>query len=242
MRVFSETKSASSLSETELARMFELLSLEFLGVHREDFLRDLAEKESVMLLRAQGAQGMIVGFSTLMTLELPGANGPVRAVFSGDTTVLPQYRCSTGIGIEAVKYFLKTMQAFPGREIYYVLISKGWRTYRILPFFFKRFAPSYDAETSLEDTDIIDAFGRTKYPHSYEKGSGLIRFANEAQRLMPDTIDARPPAYEDEHVEFFIKKNPTYLSGTELVCVAKICFDNFTDAARRIARMQRRIE
>lgn len=242
MKIYSETRKIDTLTKPELAAMLGLLSLEFLGVDRAQFLKDLEEKESVMLLRADDHKGDIVGFSTIMTLDLPVKNRKVKAIFSGDTTVLPHYRRSIGIGVEAVGYFLEAMERFPGHEIFYVLISKGWRTYKILPFFFKKFAPRFDEPTSLEDKAIIDAFGAKKYPRYYDVRTGLIMFPSETQRLIPGSIDALPPSHADEHIEFFMRKNPTYLSGTELVCTARVAFRNFTEAAIRIAdaRTQRR--
>lgn len=241
MSIYSETKLVGTLSDTEKATMFGLLGMEFLGVNRADFLRDLGEKEAAMLLRQDGPHGEIVGFSTLMTLDLLVGEQRIRAIFSGDTTVLPQYRRSTGIGVEMVGYFLSTMRRFPDDDIYWVLISKGWRTYRILPFFFRRFAPRCDAPTSHDEKAIMDAFGAKKYPYDYRPDLGLIMFNRETQRLVPGSIDAVPPQLPDPHVSFFTKKNPTYLAGTELVCVAKVAPENFTDAANRViaTRMQR---
>lgn len=235
-KLFSETKPVSALSATELATMFGLLSIEFLGVSRHDFLQDLEEKEAVMLLRIQDSHGEIVGFSTIMLLELPIASRKVTAVFSGDTTVLPQYRHSTGFGVEIGRYFLSTIESFPGHEVYYVLISKGWRTYKILPFFFKEFSPAYDSVPKHEDKEVIDAFGMMKYPKEYNQSKGLIIFSKETQRLIPGSIDALPRENPDQHIRYFMERNPTYLSGTELVCVAPVRESNFTPAFRRILR------
>lgn len=235
-KLFSETKPVTALSASELATMFGLLSLEFLGVSRHDFLRDLEEKESVLLLRTEHSYGEMVGFSTIMSFELPIASRKVMAVFSGDTTVLPQYRHSTGFGVEIGRYFLRAIELFSGHEVYYVLISKGWRTYKVLPFFFKEFSPAYDASPRLDDKEVIDAFGAMKYPREYNPSKGMIIFSKETQRLIPGSIDALPRENPDQHIRYFLEKNPTYLSGTELVCVAPVRESNFTPVFRRILR------
>ena len=138
-RVFRQTKPIAKLTSSERATMFGLLSLEFLGTCREDFIRDLEEKDVVALLRRESCDGEIVGFSTLMILDLPIDGRGVKPVFSGDTTVLPEFRSGGGIGVEVGRYFMRALEAFPKHEIYYVLISKGWRTYQVLPFFFRHF-------------------------------------------------------------------------------------------------------
>jgi hypothetical protein len=235
-KIFSQTKRVVDLTPSERATMFGLLSLEFLGVSRHDFIRDLEEKEVVMLIRKESCDGEIVGFGTLMTLDLPIIGRKVKAVFSGDTTILPEFRSSTGFGIEIGRYFMKVLEKFPEHEIYYILISKGWRTYKILPFFFRHFAPKCGAEIKDTDKAVMDAFGCVKYPRDYDPDKGLIMFSKETQRLIPGNIDAVPPSGPDEHTRFFLEKNRTYLSGTELVCVAPVGESNFAPAMIRLLR------
>lgn len=238
-KIVSQTKQIVELTLSERATMFGLLSLEFLGIRREDFIHDLEEKDAVALLRKESRDGEIVGFSTLMLLELPIDGRKVRAVFSGDTTVLPEFRSSGGIGVEVGRYFMKALETFQDHEIYYVLISKGWRTYKVLPFFFKNFAPKHDAPTSIHDKAIMDAFGKVKYPKDYDPDQGLIMFSKETQRLIPGSIDAIPPQDPDLHTQFFLKKNPTYLSGTELVCVGSVQVANFAPPLVRLLKTPR---
>jgi hypothetical protein len=235
-QITSHTKAVSDLTASEKATMFGLLSLEFHGTSREDFVHDLKEKEAVALLRKDSERGEIVGFSTLMTLDLPLSKRKVKAIFSGDTTVLPEFRKSIGMGLEIGRYFLNALAKFKDHEIYYLLISKGWRTYKILPFFFREFAPRFDRITSGEDKMIMDAFGFLKYPENYDPETGLIMFTKETQRLVPQSIDAIPPSEPDPHIQFFLRKNPTYLSGTELVCTGRVANENFALPFKRVLK------
>lgn len=235
-KIISQTKQIAELTPSERATMFGLLSLEFLGVSRQDFIRDLEEKDAVALLRRETCDGEIVGFSTFMLLDLPIDGRKVKAVFSGDTTVLPDFRTSGGIGVELGRYFMKALETFPEHEIYYVLISKGWRTYKVPPFFFKEFSPKHDSPTPTQDKAVMDAFGAVKYPRDYDPDKGLIMFSKETQRLIPGSIDAVPPPEPDLHTKFFLKKNPTYLSGTELVCVAPVNEGNFAPPMTRLLK------
>lgn len=235
-KILSQTKQIVDLTPSERATMFGLLSLEFLGARREDFIHDLEEKDVVVLLRRETCDGEIVGFSTLMLLDLPVSGRKVKAVFSGDTTVIPEFRSSGGIGVGIGHYFMKALEKFPEHEIYYILISKGWRTYKVLPFFFKNFAPKHDVPISDKDKAVMDAFGSVKYPRDYDPRKGLIMFSKETQRLIPGSIDAVPPQDPDLHTRFFLKKNPTYLSGTELVCVGVVEVANFAPPLVRLIK------
>jgi hypothetical protein len=233
--IFSQTKNISACSEQEKETFYRLLCQEFLDVSWHDFIRDFQEKDAVMILRNEHSEGELVGWSTLMVLTLALPCEEVKGVFSGDTVVLPEYRSGTGLGVELVRYFLNTYEQFPHHKVYYILISKGWRTYRLMPFFFRDFAPRYDRPTTPYDKTLMDAFGKKKYPYHYHPETGVITFS--PQRVRPDSIDAAPP-HPDAHTAFFLCRNPGYLDGHELVCVARISPDNFTDRVRRLVSFE----
>jgi Acetyltransferase (GNAT) domain len=231
MKVVSETRRVSDLTRDEQRSCFELLQRLFLGVTWEDFLRDLEEKDDVMFLRDADTQA-IGGFSTLVELEIDVAGERVPVVFSGDTAVLPEYRTSFASGQELARHFHRAHERNPARPVSYVLISKGWRTYRLMPFFFREFFPRHDAETPRFERALIDAFGESRYPDRYD--AGVIRFAGEpAPRVRPDGVDATP-ARRDPHTEFFLRANSRYLEGDELVCAARIHPANYTQRMRRL--------
>jgi len=51
--------------------------------------------------------------------------------------------------------------------------------------------------------------------------------------VRPGSVDAMP-AKMDAHTQFFLRSNPGYLEGHELVCVARIAPDNFTNGLLRV--------
>ena len=235
--IVSQTKKVAACSEYEKETFYQLLCQGFLGVSWNDFTRDFQEKDAVMILRKEHCEGEIVGWSTLMVLPLAVPGKEVKGIFSGDTVVLPEYRNSTGLGVELSRYFMQVYEQFPLHNVYYILISKGWRTYKILPFFFKEFSPRYDRSTSAEDKAVMDAFGQKKYPYHYQSASGVVTFS--PQRVRPESIDAMP-AKMDAHTRFFLNSNPGYLEGHELVCIARIAPDNFTNGLRRLVASEGR--
>jgi hypothetical protein len=234
--ILGETRRVAECSGAERDACFELLGRLFLGVTWEDFVRDFEEKDAVMFLR-NAETGAIGGFSTVTELELAVAGNLVPVVFSGDTAVLPEYRKSFSLGQELARYFHEAYQRQPGRPVSYVLISKGWRTYKILPFFFREFFPRHDAVTPPFARALIDAFGEAKYPDRYD--DGVIRFAGEAApRIRPDGVDALP-ARHDAHTTFFLRANSRYLDGDELVCAARIHPANYKSQLTRLLGLAR---
>ena len=93
--------------------------------------------------------------------------------------------------------------------------------------------------TPTFEREVMDTFGREKYPAEYRADQGLLIFNKETQRLRPDSIDAIPPK-DDPYTRFFLEANPHYLQGDELVCVACVHPDNFTPQLRRLLGMPRK--
>jgi hypothetical protein len=231
--IVGETKPTRRCSEDEKRRFYELLCKGFLGVSWSNFLRDFQEKEAVIVLRKDHHNGEIVGFSTLVVLTLQLFGEEVKGIFSGDTFVLPEYRGSLGMAAQLGSYFLHIRERFPQHKAYYILMSKGWRTYKIMPFLFLDFFPRYDQPIPARERAVMDTFGKVKYPRYYRAERGLIVFPGDAARLNPESIDAIP-VKRDAHTQFFLRANPGYLRGDELVCVASVTPDNFATALKRV--------
>lgn len=231
--VTSTTVLVTDLSPGQREQMFRLMDANYLGVDRQTFAADLSEKESVFLLK-EGDSGAVVGFSTVMMLDLAISSGPVKGVFSGDTIVAQEYRRTTGLGVELGRCFRALLQQYPGTPIYWVLTSKGCRTYRLLPFLFLTFSPCYDRPTPPLHRQVRDAFGANKYPQEYDAGTGLVRYRGEAQRLRPGVAEATPERMSDPHTRFFVQVNPEHMRGDDLVCVAEVAEANFSRGFRRL--------
>lgn len=233
-----ETVPVADLTARDRTEMFCLMQKCYLGVEHAVFERDLAEKEHVMTLRDSEDDCRIVGFSTLMRFDLVVCGKRVKAVFSGDTVVEEQKRNSLGFAYEVTRYFVRTIGEFPEYPVFYVLMCKGWRTYRILPFLFREFSPNFAKPTDPMSRLVMNSFGAKKYPQGYDPQTGLIVFEGEAQRIRPNSAEAITTLRHDKHIDFFAAKNPQHLRGDELVCVASVTETNFTHAFKKLLKAQ----
>jgi hypothetical protein len=214
--------------------MLALMQAHYLGVTRERFEADLAEKERVILLREGAGPGKIVGFTTLMLIDLVVAGRAVKAVFSGDTIVERGNRNTFGLGREICRYFVRAVEENSDTELFYILIAKGWQTCRIPALLFREYSPAPDRPVNIWHQRVMDAFGAKKYPRHYRPESGLITFAEETQRVIAGSAEGDIPARGNPLVDFFLKKNPDYLRGDELVYVAPIIEANFTGVFQKL--------
>ncbi len=223
----------TELREDQRDRMYELMAAHFDDVHRTTFERDLGEKQWVVVLR-DGQTGTIQGFSTLMVLEVEIDEEPIQAVFSGDTIVHRDYWGESELASVWGTFVLSLAEARRGTPFYWFLISKGFRTYKFLPLYFRDFWPRHDAETPAFEARLITALAEAKFPGRFDPDSGVIRFAGLKDRLRPELAEVAEGRLNDAAVRFFLDRNPNYAEGDELACVAALTPENLQPVARRV--------
>ena len=235
-RLTGRTVRRAALPPASEERMFLLLASCFEGVDRATFAADLNEKSHVILLEDEA--GVLRGFSTLMVYrsEVPGLDATV--VYSGDTIVDRSWWGSPSLAVSWLGAARGLSQGYGARDVYWLLLTSGFRTYRFLPVFWRDFYPRYDG--SEAQRSLADALAAERFGDCYDARRGVVRFRHP-QRLVPELRDVPSGRTDDPHVAFFLARNSGHVDGDELVCVTNIGDHNLTAAGRRIARSVARL-
>lgn len=208
-----------ALNTRDREDLFALMEQHYENVERPRFDADLLAKDSVLVLRDSG--DLIRGFTTLKVYTIDVNGQPVRLVFSGDTIVHRDYWGELElprIWIRAVHSLVKDC----GLPAYWLLISKGYKTYRFLPVYFHTFFPCHNSATPPFEKSVMDTFGRLKYPGHYDPRSGVIDLHGERDYLKSELADVPARHLRDPHIGFFLQQNPGYARGDELVCLTRL--------------------
>jgi hypothetical protein len=220
--------------------MYELLESYFAGTDRARFDADLQEKDLVILLR-DAATGRVQGFSTLMRMCDRVDGRDVIAFFSGDTIVDRDYWGETELSRawgQTVYAEVDRIRADrPDASIYWFLICSGYKTWRFLPVFFRRFYPNPSEATPDRMRRIADALAAKKFGDEYRPDAGVVRF-RRAMPLRHGVASVTPERLRDARVAFFVEKNPGHACGDELVCLAELTRENLTRAGERMVANQ----
>lgn len=225
--------SLGCVSMGEREEMLALHRRHFSHVVRKVFLKDMAEKDWVIILREAGR---IVGFSTLQRIHLTVKRRPCVFLFSGDTIVDQAHWQSSALAGSFGHFMLRMMDTYGEKNLYWFLVSKGYRTYRFLPVFFNRFCPRYDRPPPSGYTDLMNAVAKHRFGADYDPKAGIIRMARKKDWLRPFLRDVPASRRRDPHVAFFLKKNPGYRAGDELACLAGVSKANLNRLAWRVIR------
>jgi hypothetical protein len=222
----------SAVTTSEKLAMLGLLRAHFTGVDRGTFESDLAEKNYVILLEDEA--GVIRGFSTLLIYASAASPG-TTVVYSGDTIVGREWWGSSALPVTWLRAVREATPQYGGREVCWLLLTSGFRTYRFLPVFFRRFYPRCGEGWPPEDRMLLDVLARERFGARYDAARGIVQLA-KPQILLPELLDVPEGRIDDAHVRFFLAHNPGYVRGDELACVARMDDANLTAAAQRISR------
>jgi hypothetical protein len=213
--------SINRLMPEDKTRMLELMQAYYDAVTRQQFLLDLSRKDAVILLKDRN--NTIQGFSTLATVRVKLDGKTLRAIFSGDTVIDKQYWSQRALGKAFLRYLFIEKAKSPFEPLYWLLISKGYKTYLMMANNFSEHYPRFDRSTPPRVKLMMDAFYSALYPEAYDPETGLIEPRTDASRLKPG-VAAIPTALlkSNPKIAFFEQRNPRWTQGTELACIARM--------------------
>ena len=236
--------SPQALSEADRENMLSLMNRYYHNVKPAKFLQDLMDKDFVICLRAtledhpvkrHNAQlGTVLGFSTQKVFVHDFNGNPCRILFSGDTIVSREHWNSPLLARAWGRLVMRLIGESP-MPLYWLLLSKGYRTYRFLPLFFHNYAPSSQGLDNVELDGMRHALTRHLFGLAYNPETFTVSGrAIDNYFLRTGVADIDQARLCDRNVRRFLHLNPSYNEGDELSCIAPLTVDNFTGAARRV--------
>jgi hypothetical protein len=220
--VRSQILKISDLSAVDIAEMFTLFSQYYSDVSFEKFKSDLSEKTHVFVHKDESGW---VGFSTIFRKKISGLPGTY--LYSGDTVLKESHWGSKLHQMSFFKYIVSSKLSSPFSPVYWMLISKGFKTYMMMRRNFAESYPSPFKKTPEALQKIMDRFYNAKFGTHYSPKSGLIDFNNPQGAVKANIASPSPDAIKDPEISYFLKLNPNYNLGVELACITEIRFSDF---------------
>lgn len=219
-KLTSLTIERTNLSDGQIERMWAIFHRYYLNTSKDVFIKDLNDKDIVFLLVDQKTQE-IQGFSTLKNITVNEGKKTIYAVFSGDTIIEKEYWGQGALGVAFLKYLFMQKLRRPFSPLYWFLISKGFKTYLLMANNFQNHYPRFESETPSSIQKLIDHLGHSLFADSYRSDLGLIKIQNKdalKEDVAPITVDM----LKNDRISHFVKLNPDWKKGDELVCLAQM--------------------
>lgn len=235
MNTLNTVMNINELNAQQTEQMFCLMDKYYDNMVWENFTRDLSDKDYVVMVFDQNQ--IVKAFSTAKIISLNIDDIIVYGMFSGDTISDiddTESNCSTELIKYLFNFFYMLSEDYLDDFFYLFLISKGYRTYRILQYF-KDFYPCYNKLTPEFEQKIIDTFG-TQYSTNYKPETGIIYSYKDKDRLKKGVLEIDGHHMKNPHIKYFSERNPNWNVGDELVCTARIISDNLRKVAYKLIK------
>jgi|WetSurMetagenome_2_1015567.scaffolds.fasta_scaffold00706_9 hypothetical protein len=216
------------ISPNQVREMFSLHARYFENTRLEAFLADFEKKHWCILITDR--RDAIVGYSTIEVMPLTISARPVVILFSGDTLVDTDFRGTNMLLPAFVQFTQFLAREYPAYRRYWLLITKGYRTYRLLPVHFKEFHPTFRRATPSDIKRILDAICKEKFGNRYDPATGIVRSRREHDFLKAEHAAIPEGRDRNPDVRFFCEANPGYRDGDELACLTDIDAGNYIPA------------
>ncbi len=220
---------ASRITEADQRQLYSLFQRFYANTDYERFRIDLADKDWVIRICEND---QIAGFSTQQILTVPWQGHVVNVLFSGDTIVHPNHWNKNLLAGAFGHLFLRIAEN-SDVPLYWFLISKGFRTYRFLPVFFRNYHP-HPSDNGLGMKPLLDRIATFKFREAYDPRTGLIELGEHKDYLIEELSSIPQNRRTDPHISFFEQANPAHASGTELACIAQLSKSNLTPCGERV--------
>jgi hypothetical protein len=231
MALRSEIIPVKDLDPLHIRSMYALLELHFANATWDGFQEDLAEKTWVIILLDAET---LVGFSTQQLFETHFEGDSLQIVFSGDTLIDPAHWGSLELQWAFASLLERIRLESPNRRLFWFLISKGFRTYRILSIYFRDFFPHFNAATPDWHRRLLNHLACSRFPEAYREDRGILDFNGQSQYLKSHLAFIPEGKSEaNPHVRFFVEANPGWKRGDELACLAEYTPENWTPYLKR---------
>ncbi|MCG8338334.1 MAG: hypothetical protein MJE63_27835 [Proteobacteria bacterium] len=238
MRITAKIVDIAELNNRQIRNMYALMNKYYENISWQTFQADLMEKQHMVLIQDSHLdEDEIGGFSTLKTVDLQVENQQVKGIFSGDTIIDKSCRGGVVSQVEFLKYLLSLKRwEYPNEAVYWILISKGYRTYRLIRSYFSKSYPNVFEQTPLFEKALIDNFGSLVYPGCFSADKGVICASRTKDYLKNAQGEITPRKRENPDISYFLDINPGYHRGDELVCVAEVSMQNLTKTGYRLVK------
>jgi len=216
--------------------MYRLFCSQFCNVSADQFERDLASKNWVLLVTDSGSK--LSGFSSMHVYDTTFRNEDLTLIYSGDTVV-----DSRTWNNSALSYYwmgaIDWLRRHYGKEsVYWFLLVSGYRTYRFLPVYSELFYPRYDRPTPEDVQALMHTIARERFDGRYDPDSGIVHL--DTPSILKGEYRGIPEhRMKDPHIAFFAERNPGHVDGDELVCFSALSEDRLTRLGKRMFRKGR---
>lgn len=227
------------ISVRQLRQMYQLFQKYYDNTDLDTFSRDMSRKTGVFVIEDLSIN-RIVGFSTYVSMSMEVAGRRARGIFSGDTILEKEYWGSRALHGAFYKRVIREKLSRPFTPLFWLLISKGYRTYLLLANNLLDYYPHPEGRNEhLEG--FVRSYCDKLFPGYYCEKRKLLDFGEGYNHLREGMTPITDSLRRDNTaIAFFEQRNPSWQRGTELPCIGVIRIADFLRFPLLLRRKKKR--
>lgn len=220
----------SAFSTPLTSRLYSIYQRYYTPTDPSVFERDLARKTFCITLSDRA--GLLCGFSTVERIDLDLPTGEAVVLFSGDTVIDRPHWGEQTLPFTWIEQAGRIKAERPDVPLYWLLVTKGHRTFRYLPAFARQYWPRPENDPHLRL--VANAIALRIFGARYDPARGVLLADTACPTALRPEFQALDSArMSNRHVQYFLAQNPHHDAGEELVCLCELSVENLRPWALR---------
>lgn len=216
--------STDKIDHAQVSSMFQMMQEYYENVDYSRFVDDLKSKDFVIMITSDNK---LCGFSSQVLLQEEFEGKSIQVLFSGDTIIAKKHRNSLALPVAWGRMMLSFLKNEPRKPLYWLLTSKGYRTYKFLPVFFKKYYPNPESIVPSFERGLVKFICSKQFQNKFDTKKMVLRAETGAQCLKATEEEKHSALNKKEpNQAFFENLNPGYIKGDELVCIVPFYKEN----------------
>jgi len=231
-KLYTRLQPINRVSVVDIQQMYDVFRRYYDLRDLDTFVRDLSKKTAIVIVRERESN-RVVGFSTLLAMDIKVGGKTARGVFSGDTIMEKEYWGSKALNNRIAQYMFAEKLRNLGKPVYWMLISKGYKTFLLLTNNFMAYYPNRE-NRHPHLKKVVEHYCDRLFPGCYDEKTGVLDFGDRSMFLKGEVAGITEEMREAQpNIAFFEERNPEWARGTELPCVGVLDMPNFLRFAMR---------
>lgn len=223
---------SAQVSSEQLRHMYSIYEQYYDNTRFEIFQADFAKKHGAILIFHPKTHE-IVGFSTIALHHFNLEGQRYTLMFSGDTVIMKEFWGCRALQSTMLKLLIRIRFEYPFDNFYWMLISKGYKTYLLLANNYYSYYPHYKGKHGRLKP-IVEYYCKKYFAEYFDAKTGLLNFGSDYQPLKGEVAPITERMRRDNpKIKFFEHLNPSWEQGTELPCIGEISWKDLARYPKR---------
>ena len=221
-----EVRRTETLTPSELDENWTVTD-RYVETSRDIYERKLKALPEVGLWRTR--DGALIGLVSLDVYRITWDGRESIIFFTSSVVIDAAYRGRNLVVRTGLRMVAREKLRRPWLPAYWFFDTFSYKSYLLLPRYFRVFWPRRERGTPGDVEAFIDNLAKRRYGDDWIPDRGIVRRSG-TKRLRGGTAPVDSAALVDPDVRFFESRNPGHAEGDMLVCLAPLTLANIVGA------------